>query len=171
MTPWELIKTSEHSHQRAVFAWANCAAMYGFACADDPLGYALATRAAALGAGPPLPVPELAYLYAVHNQGHGDAVRGGRAKAEGVKPGVPDMVLPVTREINTTPDEWLPNFRTIPGLYIELKKPKTDGKKPGRVAGVQLDWSEFLAGQGYRVVLAIGWQEATQAIKDYMLCR
>lgn len=53
-------------------------------------------------------------------------------KAAGVKPGVPDMFLPVARE-------------GCHGLYIELKR--RDG---GRVSPEQTAWMDALARQGYK---------------------
>lgn len=157
--PWNLAKESEHSQQRAVFAWLNCAAMHGFAYADDPNGYTIAGRASMAGLGvPALPVPGLRYAFAIHNQGHGDAIRGNRAKAEGVKAGAPDLMVPIPR-------------RQERGLFVELKtedrRPKRGGA--GGVADVQNDYHEFLRAQGYAVVVAYGWQEAVAAIRDYLV--
>lgn len=156
MTPWDLVKRSEHSHQRAVFAWANCAALYGFHVADDPRGYVLAEREK-IDPRNFLPVPELARLFAIHNQGHGDAIRGAQAKAEGVKAGVPDIMLPVSGQ------------RAGCGLFIELKRPKLKGKvQAGTESEVQADWRAYLTSQGYVCVVCVGWQEAVGAIKAYL---
>ncbi|MFO4987381.1 hypothetical protein RCK87_26925, partial [Salmonella enterica subsp. enterica serovar 1,4,[5],12:i:-] len=59
-------------------------------------------------------IPQLKRLFAIHNQGHGDKIRGNRAKAEGVKKGVPDLMLPVVID-------------GYAGLFVELKvNRKTD---------------------------------------------
>lgn len=153
MTPWELAKITEHSHQRAIFAWAAMAANNGFEWADEPLAYDHRT-AQCLGRGQRRPVPSLAFLFAIHNQGHGDAVRGAMAKAEGVKAGVPDMMLPVARD-------------GLCGLFIELKLPK-DAKRKGGVSDAQTKWHQELNFQGYQAVVAYGWLDAVGAIKAYL---
>lgn len=165
MTPWELAGKSEHSQQRALFCWANCAALYGFALSQYPATYLAATRNVLLRGSEhinPVPVPELKLLFAVHNQGHGDAIRGARAKAEGVKSGVPDVFLPVPR--------W--RYYDVGGrelkahgLFIELKLP---GYAPSAVKPEQREWHEDLRKQGYRVEVCGGWEAAAKVIQDYM---
>lgn len=168
MTPWDLVKRSEHSHQKAVFAWANCAARYGFHIADDPRGYVLAEREK-IDPRNVLPVPELSRLFAVHNQGHGDKIRGAQAKAEGVKAGVPDMVLPVPRKIvRTEPPDLGIVTGWYHGLFIELKRAKAKATAAGTESDIQTDWRAYLTSQGYRCVVAVGWQEAVDAIKEYL---
>lgn len=147
MTPWELAKTTEHSHQRALFAWANCAALYGYLVAEKPEGYYKATREAYAVK----PVPELALLFAIHNQGHGDAIRGAKAKAEGVKKGVPDLMLPVPRGYH--------------GLFIELKLP---GFTASDIKPEQTKWHHALSDQGYQVNVCGGWQDAADTIRAYL---
>jgi hypothetical protein len=156
MTPNELARVSEHGNQRAVFAWANCAALYGFEYANDDLAYSLATRES-LGwkYGNPYPIPPLMWLYAVHNQGHGDKIRGGRAKAEGVKSGVPDMCLPYP-------------FGGYAGAYIELKQEKYRNRANGGRSEKQDEWIAYLAEVGYFVRTAYGWREATQYLTEYL---
>ena len=150
MTPTELAKPgTEHAHQRAVFAWANCAARYGFEYADNDLSYDHRTVGGVVGLWS-YTVPELSRLFAIHNQGHGDKIRGNRAKAEGVKSGVPDMMLPVPRG-------------GYHGLFIELKK----GKRAS-TSETQDDWIRFLADAGYCAVVAFGWQEAAEALRSYI---
>ena len=68
---------------------------------------------------------------------------------EGVKPGVPDVCLPVPRK------GWH-------GLFIELK---FGANKP---TDYQLEWLEQLAEQGYLAVVCYGWVEATEVIQDYL---
>lgn len=165
MTPWELVKKSEHSHQRAVFAWANCAALYGMVIADQPEAYSLVEREKLLAGNPYLhkePVPELVRLFAIHNQGHGDKIRGAQAKAEGVKAGAPDIMWPLPRRFMRS---GLPII--IHGLFIELKRPKLGKVAKGTESDIQIDWREYLLDQGYHCVVAVGWLEAVGAIKGY----
>jgi len=154
MTPDELAKAgTEHAHQKALFAWANCAALYGFNAADDDRSYDLKLRQqliAGAWACNVAPIPALSRLFAIHNQGHGDAIRGGRARAEGVKSGVPDIMLPIPR------GKWH-------GLFIELKKPKT-----GVLAPYQREWLNYLDNAGYVTYVAYGWREAANFLKDYL---
>ena len=126
MTPWELASSgTEHGHQRALFAWANWAARHGFFAASDPLSY----QAGAVYSNDP--VPQLHFMFAIHNRGYGDKIRGAIAKAEGVKAGVPDIFFP-----------W-PCFG-FAGLFIELKKPK------GRTSPAQDEWIAALVRVGLR---------------------
>ena len=94
--------------------------------------------------------PELAMLFAIPNGGARDAVTGAKMKAEGVKPGVPDLCLPVAR-------------CGYHGLYIEMKR--RDG---GRVSPVQQRWIDRLTEQGYRVVVCHGRDEAERVIVAYL---
>jgi hypothetical protein len=157
MTPWELAKNgSEFGHQTALFAWANCAARYGFIYANDERSYhADHRRSMIVDNIPIIPVPALSRLFAVHNQGHGDAIRGARAKAEGVKAGVPDLMLPVP--VFENGGAW------ICGLWIELKKPKV-----GKVADKQSEWIEYLNNVGYRAVTCYGWEAARDELIAYL---
>jgi hypothetical protein len=74
---------SEHQSQCAVISW------WRLACA----GYQL---------------PEFA-LFAIPNGGARDPITGSRLKAEGVRPGVPDLMLAAKR-------------KNYSGLFIEMKK-------------------------------------------------
>src|SRR4051812_7142849 len=99
MTPDQLSKSgTEHAHQVALFAWAAVACYHGFAVAN------LWAKSGVLD--PQYnrrPIPCLKWLHAIHNQGHGDAIRGGRAKAEGVRKGIPDIFLPFPRQYLLNP--------------------------------------------------------------------
>lgn len=153
MTPDELAKTgTEHAEQKALFAWCNCAAMYGFDAADDNRFYNAKTRPDIFSTHE---IPTLRYLFAIHNQGHGDAIRGARARAEGVKAGVPDLMLPVP--------VFVSNELRYLGLFIELKK-----RKGGVVSSEQKDWLNFLEVSGYYPIVCHGWREAADTIKLYL---
>lgn len=155
MTPWDLAKDTEHSQQRALFAWANCVAEFGFVLAANPACYVLQERRAifaAINGNVPFPVPELSLLFAIHNQGHGDRIRGAQAKAEGVKAGVPDLMLPVR-------SPWF----ACPGLFIEMKK-----LKKGVTSEAQAGWGIELQAQGYGFRVCKGWIEAANCIGYYL---
>lgn len=168
MTPDQLAKANyEHSHQRALFAWANMAARHGFKAAWDDRSYFEPHYAEATYglAG----VPGLARLHAIPNGGLRDKVTGARLKAEGVKDGVPDCFLPVPRNV------WA-------GLYVEMKRPGTVKKaqrafkdnrtiidqRAGELSEAQGDWIGYLRGVGYGVAIAFDWREAAKQIQSYM---
>lgn len=94
--------------------------------------------------------PELELLYHVPNGGKRDAVIGAKLKAEGVKAGVPDLVLPVARA-------------GYHGLYIELKR-----QHGGRLSGAQRDWCRNLTRQGYCVLVCRGANEALNMLVKYL---
>lgn len=177
MTPDALAKSgSEHGEQRALFAWANMAATFGFAAAWDDQSYTVQGHAASLGAAP---VEVLTMLHAIPNGGYRDKITAGKLKAEGVKRGVPDIFLPLPKwagmvaPLNgrSTPCMWA-------GLYVEMKRPLTMKKGTrkdlivDRAAGstsVQQDeWIGKLRNVGYGVAVAFNWREAAKQIQSYV---
>lgn len=94
--------------------------------------------------------PELSMLYHIPNGGSRGKAEAGRFKAEGVKPGVPDICLPVARQ----------GFH---GLYIELKR-----REKGKTSEAQKDWIKRLSDQGYFAVVCRGWDDAAKAITQYL---
>lgn len=113
------LQASEHGEQKALIAWARLAEQR---------------------------YPDLRWLFAIPNQGAG---RNKRLQREGVKPGVPDLCLPIPRY-------------PYKGLFIELKV------KGGRMSLAQKDWIRFLNAQGYLAVVCEGWDAARQVIEDYL---
>lgn len=95
--------------------------------------------------------PELRWLFHVANGGFRNKIEGARLKAQGVKPGVPDLCLPVRRG-------------TVPGLYIELKRP--DGK--GKTSEEQDEWLTWLESQGYAIAVCYGFEMARNRIIQYL---
>jgi hypothetical protein len=88
-------------------------------------------------------------MFAIPNGGKRDPVTAVRLRDEGVKPGVPDVCLPVARQ------GWH-------GLFIELKygRNKTTDK--------QNEWLDRLMEQGYLAVVVWGWNEAVAVIEAYL---
>lgn len=156
LTPWSYSsKGTEFAHQTATIMWANMVARFGICASNDPASYTEKGIAQAYYEKHCDSVPELKFLFAIKNAGHGDAVRGARSKAEGVKPGVPDLCLPVVSD-------------GLIGLYIEMKRPISDGKAKGRPSDVQKEWDGFLRHQGYMTAICYGWLEARNTLLSYM---
>lgn len=135
MTPDQIAKPdTEAAHQMALFCWA----------ALNLERY-----------------PELKFMHHIPNGGsRGDtersrAIEGGKLKAQGVKPGVPDVFLPVGRH-------------GCKGLYIEMKKPAQQSSKNGGLSDAQIEFGIFARAQGYGWMPAYSWQEAAQAIEKYL---
>lgn len=118
----------EHQHQVALFKWAS-----------KMLGKH----------------PELALMYAIPNGGGRSKAEAGRLKAEGVKPGMPDLCLPVPR-------------KGCAALYIEIKRPGEPGQPVGRVSTAQREVLAGLRAAGNRAVVAIGWEAAQAELMDYL---
>lgn len=94
--------------------------------------------------------PELRFMYHVPNGGKRNAKEAALMKAEGVKAGVPDIVLPTARG-------------AFHGLYIELKR-----QKSGRLSEDQKQYLAHLQRQGYSAVMCRGWRHAASVILMYL---
>jgi len=93
--------------------------------------------------------PELNLLYAIPNEDKRSVERARKLKAQGLRPGIPDMCLP-------TPSG------AYHGLYIELKRPG------GRLQPNQRLWLQALTSQGYMAAVCFGAAEAIAKIKEYL---
>jgi hypothetical protein len=160
--PWDYAERTglEHSHQAALFMWANMAVNFGRIAADTKSSYSEPGRALKLSEANDK-IPQLRWLHAIHNQGHGDKIRGAHAKAEGVKPGVFDMFLPVPISIAGDHNGAFP-AQHFAGLYLELKvgynQPSAD----------QLAFQAFARSMHYAAEIAWGWIEARQKLLEYL---
>ena len=94
--------------------------------------------------------PELQLLFHIPNGGSRGKAEAARFKAEGVKAGVPDLFLPVSRG-------------PYHGLFIEMKR-----QKGGKVSDAQKAWIAALIDQGYLAVVCYGWKDAAELIEDYL---
>ena len=93
--------------------------------------------------------PELALLHHIPNGGCRDAIEGRHLKQQGVRPGVPDLHLPVARG-------------PYHSLYIEMKTEK------GHTTDVQDWWIERLTEQGNFVEVCHGWESAVRVLEWYL---
>lgn len=94
-------------------------------------------------------VPELFLMFAVPNGGHRSKAAAGKLRAEGVKPGVPDLCLPVPAHGKH-------------GLFLEMKV------AGGSVKPEQRDWLMNLHRHGYRVAVVNDFETAWWVLADYL---
>ncbi len=114
--------SSEHEHQKALFNWAAMQAEV---------------------------YPELDMMFAIPNGGHRHKGTAKRLKSEGVKAGVPDIVLCVARN-------------GYHALWIEMKYGK------GTMKASQREWKAKLTDQGYCHQVYWDWQDAANGILRYL---
>jgi hypothetical protein len=122
-TPEQLAASgSELAHQTALFCWAALNA-YRW--------------------------PELRLLFSIPNEGLRSRITAGQLKAAGMRSGVPDVFLPVSR--------WGKH-----GLWIEMKV------KPNKTTAAQDEWLRDLRAEGYACTVAYSWREAADCILEYL---
>lgn len=93
--------------------------------------------------------PELDMLFHIPNGGSRNAIEAANLKRQGVKAGVPDILLPVARG-------------EFHGMAIEMKAGKNRPTKE------QLRWLANLTRQGYFVAVCYSWEEAAEKIIKYL---
>lgn len=113
---------SEHNEQVALFHWAKLTQTQ---------------------------IPELAWLYAIPNGGKRHIRVAQKLKAEGVKPGVWDIDLPIPRG-------------KYNGLKIEMKWGRN------KLTENQVKWGKFYRQTGFRTAVCYSWMEAKYVILDYL---
>jgi hypothetical protein len=130
VTPDGLVANSdtEHSIQTAFFCWISI-----------------------------VKLPGTQWVHAIHNQGHGDKVRGGRARAEGARSGVWDVFVPVPSRVTGHH-----------GLYIEFKRPMYRNRRHGGLKPDQMDFGLEAHHNGYRMKVVYTWREAAQTLCEYL---
>lgn len=124
-------KDEESQHQRALIDWATMAGM--------PSGLP--------GIPPDAKVRD--YLFAVPNGGGRSKAQAGILKAEGVKAGVWDLLLPVP-------------IGRAHGLWIELKAGKNTLTEEQRA------WRARMEPLGFKCVVCWSWDAAKSAIEQYL---
>ena len=91
---------------------------------------------------------------ATANGGKRDKRTASSLKAQGVKRGVPDILI-FTPPMNT---QYL-------GFAIELKVPSTDTRRKGRVSEHQRIWMQELRSLGWRAEIAYGFDHAVELLE------
>ena len=92
---------------------------------------------------------ELSLLFHIPNGGSRNRLEAINLKRQGVKAGVPDLFLPVSRHGKN-------------GLFIEMKFGKN------RTTDLQDEWLKNLNKQGYAAVVCYGFDDAVGVIKEYL---
>lgn len=128
ITPEDLAGASEGSQQKALMAWA----------AMNITNY-----------------PQLKWLVHIPNGGTRNLREAVELKAQGVKAGVPDLMLAYSA-YKSSADDW------YHGLFIEMKV------KPNKASQEQLDWLANLHGEGYYTCICYSWIEARDIIVNYL---
>ena len=125
ITPEQIARAgTEHAQQVALFAW--------MALPDQQSKY-----------------PELKLCFAIPNGGERNKIVAGNLKAEGVKAGVLDIFLPVSRG----------GFH---GLFLEMKVGKN------RTTPEQKEFQTAVEIQGYATLVCYSWVEAALGIERYL---
>ena len=113
-----------------------------------------------------LGVPDKRLLFAIPNGGARNAVTGAVLKAEGVRRGVPDLMLAVPvdgyRTNGQSGDGYAEEWFSSHGLFLEFKTSE------GRVSEEQESMQAFLRTCGYVVAVVRGFDEAERAITRYL---
>ena len=88
------------------------------------------------------------WIFHIPNGGHRAISVAKKMKAEGVKPGVPDLYVPAWR------------------LWIEMKR-----RTGGRLSAEQKDWAEYLEGIGDTVIVGKGAEDASRQVLEFLQAR
>lgn len=98
--------------------------------------------------------PELKWLFAIPNGGFRTKSEAAKFKAIGVKSGVSDIFWPLKR------GQWS-------GLFIELKRPVSKGRRQGAATQEQKDFIDFVHKQGYAAMVCVGYEMAWNTLMQY----
>jgi hypothetical protein len=88
-------------------------------------------------------------VFAVPNGGHRHIATAAKLKAEGVRRGVPDLIVPIPSTTHC-------------GLVVEMKSPT------GRVSKDQQEWLDIMSVYGWRTVVARTHKEAIEAMLEQL---
>ena len=89
-------------------------------------------------------------IFAIPNGGHRHIKVAMKLKPEGVRAGIPDLLLPIP-------------VGKYHGLFVEMKR-----QKGGSVSKDQRYWHEILSSNGYKVVIGKGAESAKKQTLEYL---
>lgn len=99
------------------------------------------------------------------NEGDGNRARGAIAKAEGVQPGVADLILhiPAVFHYEENPETcFFPDIHDYHSLAIEMKTANgTQSKK-------QKEWQQYFEAAGGRYVIVRTFEQFTATVTEYL---
>lgn len=93
--------------------------------------------------------PDLKWIYHCPNGGSRQTAEAARLKTQGVKPGVPDLNLPIAKG-------------TYHGLFMEMKY------NNGTVSPYQKEWLLAMRAAGYYTCVCYGYDYAVKVIEAYV---
>lgn len=93
--------------------------------------------------------PELKMIFHIPNGGQRNKIEAARLKREGVKAGVPDLFLPISRQ-------------GYNGLFIEMKY------ESNKATEKQKEWLKKLNREGFKAIVCNGFEEAVSEIEAYI---
>lgn len=99
--------------------------------------------------------PLLRWVFAIPNGLFLSPKTAMKAKAQGVKSGVWDVMVPV-------PILYPASGFIVPGLWLELKI------KPNKLTPSQIEFQRHAEAETYRCIVAYSWIEGANAILDYL---
>lgn len=133
---------SEHKEQRTVIEW-------GWIAANKWPQYSVIVEKKVNGCL--VEIPTLP-IVAIPNGGRRDKIGAVMLRAEGLRKGFPDLILPIP-------------VGDYIGLAIEMKK--RDGV-PSDVKSHQITWLDFLEQQGWKSIVCFGSDHAIEQIENYL---
>ena len=89
-------------------------------------------------------------VFAIPNGSNKSKVAQGRFKAEGLRAGIPDLMIPIAR-------------KPYNGLFIEMKR-----RAKSSTSKAQKEWIIVLKQQGYSAEIAKGCDEAIRITEEYL---
>jgi len=94
-------------------------------------------------------------LFAIPNSLVRTCVQARSMARSGLQPRIPDLMLACAR-------------KGYHGCFIELKRKIAKGEPKGRISAKQQIIIDHLNSVGYLAIISYGWDEAREAIEDYL---
>ena len=107
--------------------------------------------------------PRFLLLYHPANGGKRDGPTAAKLQRMGVRPGVPDLHLPVVVRHHETTEDGGERWTGYYGCWIELKR-----RTLGRTSQEQHTYHELLRVHGHYVTTCYGWLEAAKTLSWYL---